>query len=97
MSAYPTYLQFAEQIGTSFSAVVDGQEVAFELACASEGVGSDRYEQFSLEFTGPSEPTLPQATYALAHVVFGALDVFLTPIGPGRYQAAFNIAKESER
>jgi hypothetical protein len=96
MSAYPTCAHFAEQVGTIFSAVVDGREVAFELALASEGIGSGTYEQFSLEFTGPSDPTLPQATYALAHAVFGTLDVFLTPIGPGRYQAAFNVAKESD-
>jgi hypothetical protein len=97
MSAYPTYTQFAEQLGTAFLAEVGEQGVAFELVLVSEGVPSDKYEQFSLEFTGPSDPTLPQATYALVHTVFGKLDVFLAPIGPGRYQAAFNVAKESDQ
>ena len=96
MSAYPTCAQFAEQIGTSFSAVVGEEPVAFELAVASEGIPSAKYEQFSLEFTGPSDPTLPQASYPLAHAVFGTLEIFLTPIAQGRYQAVFNIAKESD-
>ena len=97
MSAYPTCAQFAEQIGTTFSAVVGEAAVAFELAIASEGIPSEKYEQFSLEFTGPGDPTLPQATYSLDHAVFGTLDIFLAPIAVGRYQAAFNVAKESER
>jgi hypothetical protein len=97
MSAYPTCAEFAQEVGTAFSAEVGGQGVAFELVLVSEGIPSDKYEQFSLEFTGPSDPTLPQAPYALAHTVFGELDVFLAPIGPGRYQAAFNVAKESDR
>lgn len=99
MSAYPTYAQFAEQLGTTFSAVVGERAVAFELVAASEGTESTHYAPFSLEFTAAGEP-LPQATYSLAHDALGTYDIFLVPLAregdATRYEAVFNVAKESE-
>jgi hypothetical protein len=99
MSAYPTYAQFTEQIGTTFSAGVGEVTVEFELVDARPGVESTHYAPFSLEFTAVGEP-MPQGTYVLAHEVLGTHDVFLVPVSREgdaiRYEAVFNVAKESE-
>ena len=51
-------------------------------------------QAFSLVFTGPPTPVLPQRIYRLEHPEMGSLDIFLVPIGIGpegtRYQAIFN-------
>lgn len=50
---------------------------------------------FSIEFLGPiSQQYLPQHIYRLEHAAFGALEVFLVPLGllngRMRYEAIFN-------
>jgi hypothetical protein len=56
--------------------------------------GLPREQAFSLVFTGPPEPVLPQALYRLEHPEMGRLDIFLVPIGAGpegvQYEAVFN-------
>jgi hypothetical protein len=96
MSAYPTCAQFAQQIGTKFLTRVGEQEVELVLVSAEPGVESAAYESFSLHFEAPSGRVLDQATYPLTHGAFGELPIFLVPIGPNRYEAVFNVAKESE-
>ena len=45
---------------------------------------------FSLVFEGgPSEP-LPQAIYPVHHERLGAIEIFLVPIAPDRYEAVFS-------
>lgn len=44
---------------------------------------------FSLIFQGDPKLTLPQRIYRLEHTQLGALDIFLVPIAPGRYEAVF--------
>ena len=44
---------------------------------------------FSLVFEGPETPFAPQGTYKLEHAELGAFELFLVPIGPGRYEAVF--------
>lgn len=50
-------------------------------------------EPFSLEFRGPLDPQLGQATYQLVHAELGSLAVFLVPVARDaegmRYQAIF--------
>jgi len=111
MSAYPTQLQFAEQIGTVFSAgaggagVTGAPTVEFTLEAVRDGIATEQYVPFSLEFSASAAPVpdcgpLPQATYLLAHPVLGEHLVFLVPIARegavARYEAVFNVAKESE-
>ena len=38
-------------------------------------------QTFCLRFRGPAQPRLAQDTYALAHPRFGALEIFLVPVG----------------
>jgi hypothetical protein len=51
---------------------------------------------FAVLFHGPLSPVLPQAIYCLEHEGFGALEIFIVPLGPDqptgtamRYEAVF--------
>ena len=44
---------------------------------------------FSLVFHGGPNPPLPQAIYRVEHDGLGAIEIFLVPIGPDRYEAVF--------
>jgi hypothetical protein len=44
---------------------------------------------FSLVFHGGPQPPLPQRIYRVEHDSVGALEIFLVPIGPDRYEAVF--------
>lgn len=104
MSGYPTPTQFAEALGTVFMARQAGMRdesapgVDLTLDAVRPGIESEGYAPFSLEFLGDGE--LAQATYALGHGLLGTYEVFLVPIAregtATRYEAVFNVAKESE-
>lgn len=55
--------------------------------------GADVRRPFSLEFRGPLDPQLGQATYQLVHAELGSLAAFLVPIARDseglRYRAIF--------
>ena len=73
-------------------ALVDGdRRVDLELVDVTESAapGANRSVQFSIVFSGPSEPILPQAIYGLEHPELGAFELFLVPIAAGRYEAVF--------
>ena len=44
---------------------------------------------FSLVFEGGPDPPLPQRIYRVEHGELGALEIFLVPIAPDRYEAVF--------
>jgi hypothetical protein len=44
---------------------------------------------FSLTFQGGPTPPLPQRIHRVEHGGLGALDLFLVPVGPDRYEAVF--------
>ena len=44
---------------------------------------------FSLVFQGGPAPPLPQRIHRVEHAALGALEIFLVPIGPDRYEAVF--------
>lgn len=64
-------------------------EVTDLAATAPDGVRAP----FSVVFSGPSEPVLPQGIHTVEHEQLGTLELFLVPIGPGeegmRYEAVF--------
>ncbi len=95
-----TYDDFSGRSGERFEVHHDGTDlalvlVATELGSEPGGPGPDGQErrQFSVIFEGPSNPVLPQATYALAHAELDELALFLVPLGRDaggtRYEAAF--------
>ncbi len=91
------YDDFAGRTGEAFVVdLPDGAQVTLVLAEATQGTqpggaGADgtARTQFSLVFSGPAAPALPQATWELTHDGLGAITLFLVPIGPGSYEAAF--------
>jgi uncharacterized protein DUF6916 len=75
-------------------------EVPLELELTSATDHSNaQLEQFSLIFTGPVSPCLPQRLYELFHPGMGNVELFLVPVGPGEtgmlYEAAFSRFIES--
>ena len=44
---------------------------------------------FSLVFEGGPSPPLPQAMYPVHHERLGAMEIFLVPVAPARYEAVF--------
>lgn len=38
-------------------------------------------QPFSLLFSGPVQPSLPQATYQFNHSVLGVMEIFIVPVG----------------
>ena len=99
MSVYPTCDEFAEQLGTRCAATFGSESVELELVAAIEGTRSGGYTSYSVELVGSGAP-LPQATYTFTHEVLGTHEIFLVPIASDgdvtRYQAVFNVTKESE-
>ncbi len=87
---------FAPHVGSAFALrrpPVDLDLVLVEVT----GLGTDPADRgrrpFALEFDGPADPTLAQATVELAHEALGTLAMFIVPIGRDgrhtRYQAIF--------
>ena len=67
------------------------RRVDLELVDVTESAapGANRRAQFSIVFSGPPDPVLPQAIYELEHPEIGAFDLFLVPVAAGRYEAVF--------
>ena len=65
-----------------------------ELARIDDLPSSARQERFSLFFTGPLDPFLPQGTYKMEHSQLGSFELFLVPVARDEdgfsYEAAFN-------
>jgi hypothetical protein len=81
-TGYPTQSEFREAVGAAFTvaggSLAEGDRLELVLAeVRSDETGDDR--RFSLEFRGPLEPQLPQATYAFERD--GAtLEIFIVPV-----------------
>ena len=98
MHAELTEAEFSKHVSTKFRATVGEEAVDLELAqvkgYAGHAEDQKGMERFSLFFTGPDKPLLPQATYSLEHDAMGTFGLFLVPIKPdgegSRYEAVFN-------
>ena len=88
-----TWDDFADSAGSVYMVAVDDAQIeltldrAVEIASAGRAGGS-----FRLEFLGPSDPLLPQASYPV-RVGDETIDIFIVPIGVdrtgSRYEAIF--------
>ncbi|WP_278259427.1 hypothetical protein [Nocardioides convexus] len=72
--------------------VVPGSSLTLEEATLGAGTGAAGpdgrvRQQFALVFAGPDG--LPQGTWQVRHDALGDTALFLVPVGPGRYEAAF--------
>ena len=96
MNATPHAKDFEPHLSTPFGVE---QPLNLELLLAGvEDRSNTGVEQFSLYFTGPESPWLPQGTYTLRHAVLGENEIFLVPLGPHdglmQYQSAFSRPRE---
>jgi hypothetical protein len=101
MPAELTEAEFSQHVSTTFRAMVGTEPVDLELTqvkgYAGHAEDQQGMERFSLFFSGPAQPVLPQTTYSLIHDSMGTFDLFLVPIKPdgegSRYEAVFNYFK----
>jgi hypothetical protein len=97
MSEELTLEDFAPHLHTRLR-IADLDDYELELTEIND-CSNAQLEQFSLIFTGPGSPWLPQGLYRLVHPKNvqpknGDWELFLVPIGPDgggmRYEAAFS-------
>lgn len=96
--------EFSKHLNTKFRTGLDAEEVDLELVVvkgySARPGDQEGMERFSVFFTGPANPVLPQQTYPLSHDAMGTFDIFLVPIKPdgegSRYEAVFNYFKKAE-
>ena len=102
MPADLTEKEFSKHVNTKFRAGLDDGAVDLELVVVKGYLARpddhEGMERFSIFFTGPAKPFLPQKTYSLSHDAMGTFDIFLVPIQPDgegfRYEAVFNYFKK---
>jgi hypothetical protein len=85
---------FMPHLGGSFALETADGSVALKLVRVDPAGESGRPGgAFSLLFSAPQGPWLPQAIYPVAHHALGTMDIFLVPIGSldggAGYQAIF--------
>jgi hypothetical protein len=91
-----THEAFAPHVGSAFALRRAPAALELELVEVTP-LGTEPADRgrrsFSLEFDGPADPTLAQATVELTHPALGTLAMFIVPIGRDerhtRYQAIF--------
>jgi len=80
-----TYDAMREFVGTPFTIDLGERSCELVLTHAAKVMESEAARlarnPFSLHFTGPAEPFLPQHTYPMHHEKLGTLEIFLVPIG----------------
>jgi hypothetical protein len=77
-----TLATFEPLVGDAFAVVVEPATIELVLESATTlGARPGGRDPFTLEFRGPSEPLLAQATYALEHADLGVLEIFIVPLG----------------
>ncbi|MBO9624513.1 MAG: hypothetical protein J7500_17530 [Sphingomonas sp.] len=84
---------FSDKAGQTYDVEAPGGPYALVLSAAAQLSDSGREGgSFRLEFTGPADQILPQATYRLS-ADGRAFDIFIVPIGRNehgtRYEAIF--------
>ena len=85
---------FEPHRGETFTLLAGGSELALTLAAVQRlGNAVRAGGAFSLQFSGPAGPIVPQAIYPLRHRALGTLELFLVPLKPeggsSRYEVIF--------
>ena len=85
---------FRPHLGSQFDVQASGGTIAMKLSRADPAGESGRKGgAFSLIFAAPRGPWLAQAIYRVSHPAFGAMEIFLVPVGAlgedNGYQAIF--------
>jgi len=104
----PGFADFVTQINTRFTVRTPSVTAPFLLVAVTpltaprtdpDVTGN---EAFCLRFQGPAQFRLPQNTYLLTHPYFGALEIFLVPVGrpdaaSNHYEAVFDRPANPDR
>jgi hypothetical protein len=101
MSAVPNLEAFRSVVGDDFTVGVSPEltltvrlTAATALRGTRPGTAQAGEPGFALEFLGPPDPVLAQATYRFSHASLGAHDIFIVPVGRDgdgtTYEAIFN-------
>ena len=92
-----TLQTFAPLVGGAFEvAYAPDQSLSLtlhEAVSLEKEPSPDRREAFSLLFSGPSDPILPQAIHRLRHAELGEIELFMAPVVSGQeqlYEVIFN-------
>jgi hypothetical protein len=105
MAATLTEKEFSKHVNTKFRASRDAESLADLKLVEVKGYRNREDEQqgmerFSIYFTGPINPFMPQSLYRLEHEVMGEFEIFLVPLardGQGfRYEAVYNYFQNRE-
>ncbi len=105
MAAILTADEFSKHVNTRFRTTLDAETRA-DLELVEVKVYTSKHEEqsgmerFSVYFSGPPDPLLPQKLYTFQHDEMGEFEMFLVPLsrneeGSG-YEAVFNYFKSSE-
>jgi hypothetical protein len=98
MSDLETFGRYAKtefEVEDGQGSVIDFTLTLMEVNRLSDAARHPEAERdpFSLIFTGPHSPYLPQGAYTFRHAELGNFVMFIVPIGPGeagmRYEAIF--------
>ena len=85
-----TAADFAPHIETVFLLCAEAVDIPLTLIdAAARGRDNEHERPFSLLFTGPAQPPLPQRIYALSHPSLGVHDIFLVPISDNGQQRVY--------
>ncbi|MFE5322763.1 DUF6916 family protein [Paenibacillus sp. NPDC056579] len=85
---------FQRALHSLFQVETEAGAVTIQLVKVENTTSSPQIEQFSLLFTGPATPFLPQQLYRMQHEELGELVLFMVPIGREKdgylYEIVFN-------
>ena len=88
-----TWDDFADAAGSAYPVAVGEVQLELTLDKAEQIASAGRSGAFRLEFLGPSNPVLPQATYPF-RLADEVIDIFIVPVGNDRngtrYEAIFS-------
>ncbi len=88
--------RFTQHLKSTFRISNESSPTAIDVQLieVSEGRSTERLEQFSLLFTGPTQPLLKQSMYRMEHAAMGSFDLFVVPISSDEsgtvYEAVFS-------
>ena len=101
LADFPGFAEFFTQVNTTFTVRAAALPTPLLLVAVTPLTASridpavTGNEAFCLRFRGPAQPRLAQDTYLFDHLRFGALEIFLVPVGrpdpaAGHYEAVFD-------
>jgi hypothetical protein len=101
MTAALDHETFSKHLDSNFLVQAgDAGTISLKLSKVSELQLSPRQERFSINFTGPLQPALPQGSYDFEHDEMGNFLLFIVPLISDEegllYEAVFNRLRQPD-